>query len=263
MGLIQGYWDKTPSLSPLGLMTHSYHFKRVFCIIVFFFLLLYFWYEVCTDLVSRVQGGGALISLTATSAAYSSSLSVLCFLVQTWLEWGDAHSELLSRVAPIANLPAPGAGTIDGTAAFAADGSSGFIFLFNPSVGDLNASLVVDESVHLPNSSTTTGTETAADTWTVQEIYPRHLTVGSWTHSEAVEVPVPAGTARILSLTKAAQSGWAITGVPGTIEVATTVPSLRQDSRHLAVHRNIQVCGVVVLISSFVSPLVLLLDGFC
>lgn len=72
----------------------------------------------------------------------------------------------------------------------------GFLFLFNPGMVPLNASLRVDESLGIANASV--GAE-----WTVTELHPRpHTTVDVWEHSEAVRVAVPASAARVLQLSK-------------------------------------------------------------
>jgi hypothetical protein len=143
--------------------------------------------------------------------------------IQQWLQFGDAHSHtVLHRLAPIPTLPAPGTtvGAVDGTAAFSADGSLGFVFLFNPAMTPRTAALVLDESLTLLNASTTTTAAGAAavDTWMVSEIYPRNYTVATWTRGQAVNVSVEAGSARVLQLSKTTMAALAAQGIVATLE---------------------------------------------
>jgi len=78
--------------------------------------------------------------------------------VQTWLQFTDIHLGALRNQAPIPNLQEASIGTIDGTHAMYDDDSSGFVFLFNPSIVPLNLSLTADESVGLSNNSIGTAT---------------------------------------------------------------------------------------------------------
>ena len=137
--------------------------------------------------------------------------------VRDWLRWTDDHAATLRRTMPIANLPPPGLGSVDGTSAVAPDGSSGVVFLFNPGLRPLNATLVLDESVGLPNASSSSA---AGVHWSASELYPRSgVPIGLWVQGERVEVTVAAGSARVIALAK---GGWRagagrvqLAGLPG------------------------------------------------
>ena len=99
----------------------------------------------------------------------------------------DAHSEFAQK---------PQIGAVDGTVAMGEGDELGFLFLFNPGMVLLNASLRVDES---PRDCECLG----GCGVTVTELHPRpHTTVDVWEHSEAVRVAVPASAARVLQLSK-------------------------------------------------------------
>ena len=101
--------------------------------------------------------------------------------IRSWLAWTDTHAATLAHTAPIATLPPPGIGQVDGTAAMLED--EGFLFLFNPSMVGLNASLEVDESLGISNLS-------AAESWNVRELFPRSIDLGDWKHGQLVTVKV-------------------------------------------------------------------------
>ena len=135
--------------------------------------------------------------------------------IRKWLQFGDDHSRdgILTNVAPILTLPKPSVNSVDGTAAFAQDSSRGFIFLFNPSMVPRTVQLAMDESIHLPNS-----TSASSDTWEVSEIYPRNYSLDTWTRGQKVSVEVEAGSARVLSLSILSENAWPHAhGMPGTV----------------------------------------------
>ena len=115
--------------------------------------------------------------------------------IRHWLQWTDTHNQTLARQMPIPNLPRPQVGAVDGTVAMGEGDELGFIFLFNPGMVPLNASLRVDESLGIANAS-------VGAAWTVTEIHPRPHTTDVWEHGEAVRVPVPPSAARVLQLSK-------------------------------------------------------------
>lgn len=63
--------------------------------------------------------------------------------LRSWLDWTDAHLDVLRHVRPILDQPA--VGKVDGTAAFV--GAKGYIFLFNPNYREMNAVFHLDESL--------------------------------------------------------------------------------------------------------------------
>jgi hypothetical protein len=116
--------------------------------------------------------------------------------IQDWLKWTDLNLGYLRNTFPIATLPAPGVGKVDGTHAMDDAGDGGFLFLFNPNFLQLAAPLSLDESMGLAAGS-------ATDKWTVTEIYPNageH--VGVWARGQATEATVLGSDARVLQLTK-------------------------------------------------------------
>ena len=72
--------------------------------------------------------------------------------IHGWLSWTDAHLAALGNTLPLATLPGPGLGNVDGTAAM--HGDEGFVFLFNPNLPIHTATLTVDESMGISNAST-------------------------------------------------------------------------------------------------------------
>ena len=87
---------------------------------------------------------------------------------------------------------------------------------------ELNATLVLDESMQLPNASSSSSSSASASvgdsggSWSVQELYPRNYTVGTWGRAHAVDVTVAAGSARVLSFANqpSASSGSASSQLP-------------------------------------------------
>ena len=62
--------------------------------------------------------------------------------VNTWLSWTDENVELLKQTRPIPSLATPAAGAADGTIMLHADtGHTGAMFLYNPTMRELNVSL--------------------------------------------------------------------------------------------------------------------------
>ena len=62
--------------------------------------------------------------------------------VNTWLSWTDENVELLKQTRPIPSLATPAAGVADGTIMLHADtGHTGAMFLYNPTMRELNVSL--------------------------------------------------------------------------------------------------------------------------
>ena len=71
--------------------------------------------------------------------------------IRKWVNWTDANLGYLRNTLPIATLPGPGLGSIDGTSAMAGD--EGYVFLFNPNLPIHSAPLTIDESIGLSNAS--------------------------------------------------------------------------------------------------------------
>ncbi|KAJ1455328.1 hypothetical protein M885DRAFT_565260 [Pelagophyceae sp. CCMP2097] len=120
--------------------------------------------------------------------------------VSSWLKWTDAHLACLAKMQPIATLPAPAFGTVDGFACFDAD--EGFAFLFNPALRGRGAELRLDESLGLANSTTD-------DVYEVVELYPSetHAYVSTWRRGASETVQVGGSDARVLQLTKTIPKG--------------------------------------------------------
>ena len=128
--------------------------------------------------------------------------------ISSWIRWAEAHAHVLAHTAPIATLPPPGLGSVDGTSAVSGD--AGLVFLFNPSMMPLNATLHLDESLGMPNASSSSSTP-----WAAIEIYPRsRVALGVWSHREVVTVLVPAASAVVIELQRGAQHP-PLLGLPG------------------------------------------------
>ena len=109
-----------------------------------------------------------------------------------WLDWTDSFAEYLRHVRPI--LGPPMVGRIDGTAAIRGDG--GFVFLFNPNQGRLEARITLDETIGLVKG----------DRFMVRELFPEEgklLSDGRepyWGYGREVVVPMGGCEARVLEV---------------------------------------------------------------
>ena len=131
--------------------------------------------------------------------------------IRQWLEWTDVHAEYLANTAPIATLPPPGLGVVDGTCAMLRD--EGFLFLFNPSMRPLSVRLILDESVGISNAS-------AARFFHVSEMFPRVLPLGRYSHAQTLTVALEGSSALVLSVllaTDHAARGPPIVGLTGRL----------------------------------------------
>jgi len=133
--------------------------------------------------------------------------------ISGWLNWTDTDLVVLRNTMPIATLPGPGLGNVDGTSAMHDD--EGFLFLFNPNLPTHVANLTADESIGISNAS-------AGHSFTVTELFPRTGTVvGTWRCGEAMSLTVGGSSARVLSLKKAATSA-----PPMLVEEAAGLPAV-------------------------------------
>ena len=135
--------------------------------------------------------------------------------INKWLDFTDEHAALLHNMVSIATLDRgsdygggkPRVGSVDGTAAFAEDGSEGVLFLFNPGPRPAAAWLTLDESLGIRNASSTNG----GATWLAHELYPREETatgaqtpIGLWSHGDYATFYVPPTSAMVIRLRKQA-----------------------------------------------------------
>lgn len=112
--------------------------------------------------------------------------------IKGWLAWTDTNLPQLRMTRPIATLGAPTLGAIDGTCAVL--NNAGFLFLFNPNMYGLNASLIVDESIGVTQPP-------PQSEWVVTEIYPRNGTVvARWVYNQSIIIPVGGSDARVLHI---------------------------------------------------------------
>ena len=111
--------------------------------------------------------------------------------IHSWLSWTDAHAAYLANTAPIATLPPPGLGVVDGTSAMLSD--EGFVFLFNPSLRQLSVNISIDESLGISNGS-------AARMFQIEQLYPRRMALGNWSHSSLLTLTLEGSSAMVLSL---------------------------------------------------------------
>jgi hypothetical protein len=113
-----------------------------------------------------------------------------------WMDWTDQNRKLLRRLRPIIGPPA--LGRIDGTAAI--DGDRGFVFLFNPNYGSIEAVFSLDESIGL----------TGGDRYVFRELYPRAGRLlgkpsgGSWNRGDQVSLSIKGPQVMVLELVPAA-----------------------------------------------------------
>lgn len=152
------------------------------------------------SLLSTVGTAGQNLVVTMIPARDESEYSLFPKadrdFISRWVNWTDTNVGYLRNTLPIATLPGPGLGNIDGTSAMSGD--EGYLFLFNPNLPIHTASLMVDESIGLSNAS-------VGATYSVNELFPRDgATVGSWKHGSSVNVTVGGSNARVLQLKKTA-----------------------------------------------------------
>lgn len=107
------------------------------------------------SLLSTVGTAGQNLVVTMIPARDTEEFSLFpaedTAFIQHWVNWTDTNLKYLRNTMPIATLPGPGLGTVDGTAAMSGD--EGYVFLFNPNLRITNASLAIDESLGLSNAS--------------------------------------------------------------------------------------------------------------
>jgi hypothetical protein len=151
--------------------------------------------------------------------------------IKNWIAWTDEKLEYLRNTMPIATLPGPGIGNVDGTCAMSKD--EGFLFLFNPNPQPFNASLAVDESMGITNSS-------VSGTWKITELYPnKGMVIGQWTHGQEIMLPVGGSDARVLQLELARDEAVAVIGAPGAGTIRYTGTS--SDTKAIT---NVDLAGV-------------------
>jgi len=128
--------------------------------------------------------------------------------IKHWLGWTDEHATYLANTAPIATLPPPGLGVVDGTSAMAGD--EGYVFLFNPSMRPHSVNLTLDESMGISNAS-------SAASYLLTELYPRTLPLGRYAHSQQLTLKIEGSSALVLSLftTTDADRAAALVGLTG------------------------------------------------
>lgn len=94
--------------------------------------------------------------------------------VKRWLDWADTQSDVLVNTQVISTLMSddesggkPGLDKVDGVAAVSSDGTTGFLFLYNPGPTRPFAEIFLDESIGiLPSNGS------VARKWIVHEMYP-------------------------------------------------------------------------------------------
>ena len=109
-----------------------------------------------------------------------------------WLDWTDSFADYLRHVRPI--LGPPMVGRIDGTSAVRGDG--GFVFLFNPNQGRLEARFALDGTIGLVKG----------DRFMLRELYPEEgklLSDGRepyWGFGREVVIPMGGCEARVIEI---------------------------------------------------------------
>jgi hypothetical protein len=108
-----------------------------------------------------------------------------------WLDWTDENRRFLHALRPI--IGPPMIGRADGTAAIVGD--RGFIFLFNPNPGPVEARFRLDASIGLAKG----------DRFIIREIHPEEgrfvgSTEGFWEAGAEVDVPLAGADARVFEV---------------------------------------------------------------
>jgi hypothetical protein len=108
-----------------------------------------------------------------------------------WLDWTDANRRFLRALRPI--IGPPMVGRADGTAAVVGD--RGFVFLFNPNPGPVEARFKLDASIGLSKG----------DRFVIREIHPEEgVVVGSaegfWKAGSDVAIPLQGADARVFEI---------------------------------------------------------------
>lgn len=173
------------------------------------------------SLLSTVGTAGQNLVVTMIPARDESEYSLFPQadrdFISRWVNWTDTNLVYLRNTLPIATLPGPGLGNIDGTSAMSGD--EGYLFLFNPNLPIHVATLIVDESIGLSNAS-------VGASYSVTELFPRDgATVGSWKHGSSVNVTVGGSNARVLQLKKTASP---LAALPLGTMVAEATPNVYQ-----------------------------------
>lgn len=117
--------------------------------------------------------------------------------ISDWLAWTDLNKKFLERGRPIATLPPPSLGSVDGTCAMFEN--NGFLFLYNPNLTPMTVQLTADESICIDNS-------TLPLQWQVQMIYPHQLVLPPVRSGAIFSVNVPGASAAVLQLNLQAHS---------------------------------------------------------
>ncbi len=111
-----------------------------------------------------------------------------------WLDWTDAHRELLRHARTIIGQPA--VGRVDGTSAIVGD--SGYVFLFNPNARRMDAEFTLDATIGLPGGR--------GPGYAIREVYPREglligkPDVGAWSRGDRVSIRMEGASAVVLAV---------------------------------------------------------------
>lgn len=117
--------------------------------------------------------------------------------ISGWLSFTDENLDSLRNTKPIPTLNAPRLGSVDGTCAMNAQ-DEGYAFLYNPGMLDLNATLVLDESLCISNAS-------VSSQWTVIEMYPQNRSLAVLQHGVSFTITVSGKDALVLAFRKVQQ----------------------------------------------------------
>eukprot|EP00948_MAST-09A_sp_MAST-9A-sp1_P003307 g3307.t1 len=118
--------------------------------------------------------------------------------IRSWLAWTDENIDALQNTMPIASLPPPSIGNVDGTAAWTDTNDKGFLFLFNPNPLAMSVSLQMNEDIGVNNAS-------IGASWIVDQLYPwAQAPQWTWAHDEANELKVGGSDVLVLRMIKAA-----------------------------------------------------------
>ena len=138
--------------------------------------------------------------------------SALSFWKQ-WLDWPTQHRAELEQAIP---LSAPGIDQVDGWVTMQPNGWLGHVFLFNPNLPRLNATLVMTDAMLLRPPPLQLGT------FLLSEVYPRPAVLRTFQYGDTVNFTLDGDSATVYELRLvlwAAMPGPTLVGAAGVVQV--------------------------------------------
>ncbi len=150
-----------------------------------------------------------------------------------WMAWPDQHRPYIAKTRPI--LGPPMVGKVDGTSMI--DGSHGYLFLFNPNYRGLPAEMNLNRSIGL----------TAGLKYTIRQIYPTPMTLGSatgstWSYGQKFKTIVTGTSAVVLEIGPAPEfHGPIVLDTPGEASLENGLLSISGIRGPAGTHQAIRV----------------------